>query len=195
MEVCGSIGFQADAIKKPRVERSLKLLSELDIGRVVLCGAFLDNESGLLSAYFELVDKLVCSQVSLLQGVQPFKGDSREVAGFVGFAELLPEVFVLSEIGESIGVELSSCNPGFGPEGGAVGKVSDKEQNPFFISFNGFLVESQVASNLEQEVLELVSISVEPGGFISQIFGTGVGDGLVDGGPLDGCHSWWFGWW
>jgi hypothetical protein len=50
-------------------------------------------------------------------------------------------------------------------------------------------MESQVASNFEQEVLELVSISVESGGFISQIFGTGVGDGLVDGGSFGGCHS------
>jgi hypothetical protein len=50
-------------------------------------------------------------------------------------------------------------------------------------------MESQVAGNLEQEVLELVSISVESGRFISQIFGTGVGGGLADGGAFGGRHS------
>jgi hypothetical protein len=67
--------------------------------------------------------------------------------------------------------------------------VSDEEQNSFFIGFNGFLVESQVASDFEQEVLELVSVSVEWGGFVSQIFGVGVGDGLINGGSFGGRHS------
>jgi hypothetical protein len=189
VEVCGSVGFQIDSVEECRVEGSLELFLELNVGRVVFCGGFLDNKSGFLSAYFELVDELVCSRVSLLQGIQPFEGNSREIAGFVGFAEFFPKVFVFSEIGESISVELSSCDPGFGPEGGAVGEMSDEEQNSFFVSFDGFLMESQVASDLEQEILELVSISVESGGFISQIFGAGIGDGFVDGGSFGGRHS------
>jgi hypothetical protein len=189
VEISGSVRFQVDSVEECRVEGSLELFSELDIGGVVLCGGFLDDESGFLSAYFELVDELVRSRVSLLQGIQPFEGNLREVAGFVGLAEFFPKIFVLPEVRESIGVEFSSCDPGFGPEGGAVGEVSDEEQNSLFVGFDGFLMESQVTSDLEQEVLELVSISVESGGFISQIFGTGVGDGFIDGGSFGGCHS------
>jgi hypothetical protein len=47
-------------------------------------------------------------------------------------------------------------------------------------------VESQVAGDLEQEILELISISVESGGFIPQVFGTKVGDGFIDSGPFGG---------
>jgi hypothetical protein len=189
VEVCGSVRFQIDSVEECRVEGSLELFSELDVGGVVLCGGLLDDKSGFLSAYFELVDKFVRSRVSLLQGVQPFEGNSGEVARFVGLTEFFPKVFVLPEIGEPICVEFSSCDPSFGPEGGAVGEVSDKEQDSFFVGFDGFLMESQVTSDFEQEVLELVSISVESGGFISQVFGAGVGDGLIDRGSFGGCHS------
>jgi hypothetical protein len=127
VEVCGSVGFQVDPVEQRRVERSFELFSELDVGGVVFCGGFLDDEPGFLSAYFELVDKLVCSRVSLLQGVEPFECDSRKVARFVGLAEFFPKVLVFPKVGESVGVELSSCDPGFGPEGGAVGEVGDKE--------------------------------------------------------------------
>jgi hypothetical protein len=73
----------------------------------------------------------------------------RKITGFVGLAEFFPEVFILPEVRESIGVEFSTCDPSFGPEGSTVGKVGDNEQDPFFVGFNGFLVESQVAGNFE----------------------------------------------
>jgi hypothetical protein len=127
VEISGSVRLQIDSVEERRVKGSLELFSELDIGGVVLCGVFLDDESGFLGAYFELVDELVRSRASLLQRIQPFKGNSREVAGFVGFAKFLPKVFVFPKVRKSIGIELSSCDPGFGPKGSAVGEVGDEE--------------------------------------------------------------------
>jgi hypothetical protein len=195
MEILGPVGFQIDSVEERWVERVFKLFSELDVGGVVLLGVRFNGKTCFLSTYFELVDELVGSRVSLTQGVQSLKGDSREVGGLVGVAEFFPEVLVTSEIGESIRVGVSSCDPSFGPEGGAVDEVGDDKQDSFLVGFDGFRMESQIDGDFEKEILELGSISAESRGFITQFFGGGVGDSFVDGGSFGRRHSGWFGRW
>jgi hypothetical protein len=139
MEVFGSVGFQVDSVEEQRVEGAFELFPELDVGGIVLLGILLDNETGFLSV--ELVNEFVGSGASLVQGVQPFEGNLREIGGFVGVAEFLPKVFVLSKVGESISVGLPSCDPGFGPEGGTINEVGDNKQDSLFFNVDGLVVE------------------------------------------------------
>jgi hypothetical protein len=65
VEVFRSIGFQIDSIEKQGIERSLELFSELDVRGVIFCSVLLDDETSLLSAYFELIDEFVCYDFSV----------------------------------------------------------------------------------------------------------------------------------